>query len=428
MLPSKLRRLTIHEQTNHSDESVKINPNYVDASTQPSAYKTYPQFYRRLPLAAGNPTHEVIKATSAITLERQYRHYTAQLRVIPSAGSLYPTELYVQIRGVDGIINGLYRYEVAHNQLTLIYELIDDGLEAYVCPGYTVKGLIFLVSCVYFRSSWKYEDRSLRYAFLDGGHHLGAIAAAAYAFEHPLELVFNFDKAQLNQAMGFANQEWALGAAISGHKIPRPRREFRLPMPFVCGTDYFIPNPFIEQGYQATLAPVSPRQSLRSPTWHYDCSKFLDAIYQRRSARCFRKVAISLEEYRAILSVLSQPIATYSYEEIAIYAVVHRVTGLAPGIYRDGALLQDGDFSAKAAYLCVNQRIAGDGAVTFFLAAHPQNYQTAMQMAGVLGQRLYLASTYYDVACTGIGAYYDEETQAFLSTEKDILYALAIGR
>ena len=137
----------------------------------------------------------------------------------------------------------------------------------------------------------------------------------------------------------------------------------------------------------------SSHQPLRSPTWHYDCSKFLDAIYQRRSARCFRKAAISLAEYRAMMSALSQPIATHSQEAIAIYAVVHRVTGLAPGLYRDGELLQGGDFSAKVAYLCVNQRIAGDGAVTFFLAAHPQNYQTAMQMAGVLGQQLYLAST-----------------------------------
>ncbi len=428
MLQSKLKRLTVHEQTNHSYESVKINPNYVDASTQPSVYKAYPQFYRRYPLEAGHPTHDLIKATSAITLERQYRHYTAQLRVIPSAGGLYPTELYVQIRGVEGIINGLYHYEVAHDQLTLIYELIDDGLEAYLCPGYTVEGLIFLVSCVYFRSSWKYEDRSLRYGFLDGGHHLGAIEAAAYAFNHPLQLVFDFDKAQLNQTMGFANQEWALGAAIAGHTLPRPRREFRLPIPFVCGTDYFIPSPFMEQGYQTTLEPASPHRPLRTPEWSYDRSKFLEAIYQRRSARCFRKVAISLAEYRAILSAVTQPIATQNQEAIELYAVVHRVTGLAPGIYHGEERLQAGDFSTKTAYLCVDQRIAGDGAVTFFLAAHPHNYQMAMQIAGVLGQRLYLASTYYDVACTGIGAYYDEETQAFLGTDKDILYALAIGR
>ena len=118
MLQSKLQLPTVHAQTNHSYESVKINPNYVDAATQPSAYKTYPKFYRRYPLEKANETHELIRATSAITLERQYRHYTAQLRVIPSAGGLYPTELYVQIRGVEGIINGLYHYEVAHNQLT----------------------------------------------------------------------------------------------------------------------------------------------------------------------------------------------------------------------------------------------------------------------------------------------------------------------
>ena len=437
MLQSKLSLRTFHEQTNHSYESVNINPNYVDASTQPSVYKTYPQFYRRYALNPENQIHALIHATSAITLEKQYRNYTTRLRVNPSAGGLYPTELYVQIRGCEGIINGLYHVEVAHNQLTLIYELIDDGLEAYVCPGQTVEGLIFVVGCVYFRSSWKYEERSLRYCFLDGGHHLGAIEAAAYAFDHPFELVFDFDKARLNQALGFEHQEWVLGAAIVGDRssgaiarqsIPRPRREFRLPIPFVCGTDYFVPNSFLERGYQATLEPVSPSQPLQALEWQFDRSAFLQAIFQRRSARYFRKGSISLHEFQIVLSAVTQPVATQSRELVELYAAVFRVPGLVPGLYRGQELLKDGDFSEKAAYLCVDQRIAGDGAVTFFLVAKPQNYQTAMQVAGLLGQRLYLVSTYYDIACTGIGAYYDEETKAFLDTENDILYALAIGR
>lgn len=428
MLQSKLRLGTFHERTNHSYESVKINPNYVDSSTQPTAYKTYPKFYRRYPLQTGHPTHDLIYAASAITLEKQYRNYTAQLRVNPSAGGLYPTELYVQIRGVEDIINGLYHVEVAHKQLTLIYELIDDGLEAYLCPGYTIEGLIFVVSCVYFRSSWKYEDRSLRYCFLDGGHHLGAIEAAAYAFDTPLELVFDFDKSRLNQALGFEHQEWVLGAAIAGVSTLRDRREFRLPMPFVCGTDYFMPSAFMEQGYQATLAPASPPQPLRTPVWQYDRSAFLQTIFQRRSARYFRKGTISQEEFQTILSAVAQPVTTLSQERVELYAVVLRVTGLESGLYRGQELLQDGDFGDRAAYLCVDQRIAGEGAVTFFLTAHPENYQTAMQIAGLLGQRLYLASIYAGIACTGIGAYYDEETQAFLNTEQAVLYALAIGR
>ncbi|NEQ42957.1 MAG: hypothetical protein F6K00_05100 [Leptolyngbya sp. SIOISBB] len=55
---------------------------------------------------------------------------------------------------------------------------------------------------------------------MDNGHHLGTIAAAAYAFDYPLVRVFDFDQAQLNQAMGWANQAWVRSAAIADHMIP----------------------------------------------------------------------------------------------------------------------------------------------------------------------------------------------------------------
>ncbi|MEO1006453.1 MAG: nitroreductase family protein [Cyanobacteria bacterium J06638_38] len=78
--------------------------------------------------------------------------------------------------------------------------------------------------------------------------------------------------------------------------------------------------------------------------------------------------------------------------------------------------------------MCVNQALARDSAATLFFTANYSNYQTAMQIAGCLGQRLYLISNYLGIGCSGIGAYYDDETQQFLGTNNDILYALAIGR
>ncbi|MBE9046060.1 SagB/ThcOx family dehydrogenase, partial [Pleurocapsales cyanobacterium LEGE 10410] len=191
-----------HDATKHSPLSVMLDPNYVDASTQPAAFKTYPHFYRRFPLDENDPLHNFIRLTSAITFEKKYKYDSYQLRVNPSAGALYPTEIYVQIRGIPGLIEGIYHLEVATNSLTLIYELIDDGLESYILPNYLVKGFIFLVSCAYYRSSWKYKNRSLRYCFLDSGHHLGAIEAAANLYRRDVRVLFNFDKIALNQDLG----------------------------------------------------------------------------------------------------------------------------------------------------------------------------------------------------------------------------------
>jgi hypothetical protein len=90
-------------------------------------------------------------------------------------------------------------------------------------------------------------------------------------------------------------------------------------------------------------------------------------------------------------------------------------------------LVKAGDFSDRAGYLCINQAIARDSAITLFFGSNYKNYQTALQLAGFIGQRLYLVSQYLEIEWSGIGAYYDDETQDFLGTDRDILYAMAIG-
>lgn len=97
-----------HEATKHSAISVQIDPNYVDATTQPAAFKRYPKFFRRFPLELNNPLHRFLSLTSAITFQKQYRDGIHSLRVQPSAGALYPTEIYVQIRGINGMLDGIY--------------------------------------------------------------------------------------------------------------------------------------------------------------------------------------------------------------------------------------------------------------------------------------------------------------------------------
>ena len=426
---------TFHDGTKHSPLSVMLDPNYVDGLTQPTAFKNYPHFYRRFPLDENNPIHKFIRLTSRITFEKKYKYDSYQLRVNPSAGALYPTEIYLQIRGIKGLIDGIYHLEVASNSLTLIYELIDDGLESYILPNCLVKGFIFLVSCAYYRSSWKYKNRSLRYCFLDSGHHLGAIAGAAYLYQKEFQVRFDFDKIALNQDLGFENKEFVTASVISGEIQSKTLRKLRSPLPFVSPTDYFEVNDFIEAGYKSTV--LTDRETnlffnsnIVSQVSPFNCQpeQFLETILTRRSARSFKGRAISQPEWEQIWHCLKQPLFTVSKEEITIYLIINRVEGINSGLYRELELIKRGDFREKAKYLCVNQALARDSAVTLFLTSTYSNYQTAMQSAGWLGQRLYLISNYLAINCSGIGAYYDDETQQFLGTNQDILYALAIGR
>lgn len=416
-----------HAATKHSWRSVQMDPNYVDATTQPSPFKFYPHFFRRIPLDLEHPVHTFLHRTSAITFHKQYREGRYALRVNPSAGALYPTEVYVQLRGIPDMIDGLYHLEVASQSLTLIYELIDDGLEAYLEDDRILKGYIFLVSCVYFRSSWKYKNRSLRYCFLDAGHHLGAIEAAAYLDNQPTEILFDLDHQNLNDDLGFEPQEFVTAALVVGERKDRAIRRLRSPLPFVAGTDYFEANRFITAGYQQTLTASTPQTGISQPQFQFVKANWQQAIQTRRSARRLQPSSIDQAVFWAIWQAIMQPIATTSVEPITLYAIVHQVAGLTPGIYQGQDCLKPGLFRAQTGYLCINQAIARDSAVTFFIVADYRNYRVALQMAGLLGQRIYLAATYYGLGCSGIGAFFDDEVQTFLEIDHPVLYAIAIG-
>ena len=108
--------------------------------------------------------------------------------------------------------------------------------------------------------------------------------------------------------------------------------------------------------------------------------------------------------------------------------MVHDIEGISPGLYKGTHLIKADNFREKIGYLCINQAIARDCAVTLFFLSDYLGYQTAMQLAGFVGQRVYLFSNYWKIDCSGIGAFYDDETQSFLETNKDVLYAMAIGK
>ncbi|MGK7943955.1 MAG: SagB family peptide dehydrogenase [Microcystaceae cyanobacterium] len=419
-----------HEATKHSYLSVMIDPNYVDSSTQPTVFKHYPAFYRRFPLETDNVIDSFVHLTSCISFQKMYREGEYSLRVIPSAGALYPTEIYVQIRGRKGLIDGIYHLEVDTNSLTLIYELIDDGLEAYLFPQGMIKGVIFLISCSYFRSSWKYKNRSLRYCFLDSGHHIGAIEASGWAHQRETQVLFEFDKLALNQVLGLENKEFITACVLSGEFKDKSVKPLHSSIPFVCATDYFEANRFIEKGYQETSCDqVSSFQSIKSPDLlDYNLEHLKTSIMNRRSVRRFKEGTISQEQFREVLSFIQQPLPTHQVEELNIYYVINRVEGLTSGIYLKGQLIKEGDFTEKCKYLCVNQALARDSAVNFLITSDYHNYQTAMQWAGWLGHRLYLISQMLNLQCSGIGAYYDDETQALLETDQAVLYTLAIGQ
>ncbi len=416
-----------HQSTKHSYFSIRTHPNRLDWDNQPSQFKSYPQHFKKIQLDYSNPNHRLLILSAGITAKKSYPGVEYYLRINPSAGALFPCEIYFQARNLDGFENGIYHFEIESNSVTLLQTISSDGIESYLGLEKQQEGFIFLFSSIYYRSSWKYKNRALRYCLLDTGHLLGCVEASCYLQDRAYQIQYNFDKKRLNSIFGFKKQEFFTAAIIIGNLTEEKSEPLSMQLDFVDGTNTFESNELIEFAYAQTLEQISCDKSYIMPHFSYNKTALEDTMVKRRSAREFFKRAISKVEFEAIMENLNAPIISDCDEEVSIYCVINRVQGMQLGLYLDKQYLKEGDFQSKAGYLCLEQELGHFSAVTFFLTSNARNYQALYQKAGIIGHRLYLAANYLGIGCSGIGAYYDDEVNEFLENNHKVLYALAIG-
>jgi len=420
-----------HQETKHSYYSVRTNPNRMDWALQPSVYKLYPKQFQRIPIDKSNKWHAIVYYSAAISTTKFYPPSTYRdLRINPSAGALFPNELYFQARNVEGFEDGIYHYEVESNQAVLLHKFQEsEGIESYIEADKALQGLTFLVSSVYYRSSWKYKNRAFRYVLLDAGHLLGTIEHAAELYDEKAKVHYDIKRQKLNRLFGFSNREFFTACAHVGEVLEEELSVPEVNLPDIDASGSFEKNEMIELAYRQTSFLQHKKLEKSSPSFPYMKERLERSIMTRRSQRGFEGRAITKEEYQIIMQTLNEPILSDCDEEVEIFMVLNRVQNMPIGLYHNGELVQNSDFSKRAGYLCLEQYSLGtEGAVTFFLLSSAKNYQALYQKAGILGQRLYIASNYLNIGCSGIGAYYDDEVNAFVEHEGMVLYALAIGR
>lgn len=420
-----------HSTTKHSYNSVRTNPNRLSWEDQPTTYKNYPDSYKKVKLDLDKDEESFLYHIAGLTTKKTYPSGEYYLRINPSAGALYPNELYFQARGVEGLEDGVYHYEVSTASLTLLQSITaQEGLEPYL--GYTtaMKGYLFLVSAVYYRSSWKYKNRALRYCLLDAGHLLGSIEASALLKSEAVQIVYTIDREKLNLMFGFEEREWMLSGCSMAVPIQDQKvSAIEFSLPYVEASRSFERNALIEQAYHETMQLRECRREVNIPTFTYNTEKLRETIFARRSQRGFQGGAITKGQFNYIMEAIHQPVPSDCDEDISVYVVINRVLDMPLGLYKEGAYVKYGDFGRKAGYLCLEQySLSMEGAVAFFLTSKAKNYQALYQKAGIIGHRLYVAALYLGIGCSGIGAYYDDEVNAFVENDEMVLYALAIGK
>lgn len=134
----------------------------------------------------------------------------AGLRTAPSAGALYPLEVYVVIGDVVDLPAGVYKYNPRNHQLVRIVEgdkrskLSDAALSQEWVEEAAVD---LVISAVFERTTQKYGERGIQYVHIE----VGAVAQNIYLQAVPLNLgtvtVGAFDDDQVKEILNIPDEE-----------------------------------------------------------------------------------------------------------------------------------------------------------------------------------------------------------------------------
>ena len=131
-------------------------------------------------------------------------------RTAPSAGALYPLELYLVAGNVDNLTPGIYKYSPVKNDLTLVKEGdVRRSLAAASLGQSSVSdgAIDIVIAAVYERTKVKYGSRGEIYVHIEVGHAAQNMCLQATALGLGLVTVGAFDDAVVAKVIGMSQDE-----------------------------------------------------------------------------------------------------------------------------------------------------------------------------------------------------------------------------
>nr|MDP2192776.1 SagB/ThcOx family dehydrogenase [Rhodoferax sp.] len=523
-----------HERTKHHFHRYAAAQGYMDWATQPDPFRRYagadlirlplPKAGRPLPYwqlyasATVPPAPLSLESVSlffryalSLTAWKQVGETRWPLRANPSSGNLHPTEGYAVLPAIDGLGDTAAVYHYAPKEHALERRaLLDAKRWAELVAPFPEGSFLVGLSSVHWREAWKYGERAFRYCQHDVGHALASLRIAAAALGWRLLLLDGVSNSTLSSLLGLdrdedfaaAEREEAELLVLIASDFPMPLATESKPLTAhgagvlwqgranALSPEHSIAWPVIDEIAQATrCCESSPIQEDFSGFPSEDqlfgtpvCQGLLSAekaILGRRSAVAMdSSTAISRAVFFRMLARLiptqgqrSMPWDAIPWRpRIHLGLFVHRVDGLAPGLYalaRDPEkvetlkavmgsefgwqrvphcppglplyLLQEGDCRALASTVSCGQEIAGDGAFSLAMIADYRDslatygaafYRNLFWEAGMVGQLLYLEAEEAGIRATGIGCYFDDPVHTafgIVSREWQSFYHFTVG-
>ncbi len=131
-------------------------------------------------------------------------------RTAPSAGALYPLELYVAVGNVEDLAPGVYRYDPQQNKLSLVKKGDVRNSLALSSLGQSSvadAAIDIVIAAIYERTTVKYGSRGERYVHIEVGHAAQNICLQATALDLGLVTIGAFEDTGVAKIMGMSGDE-----------------------------------------------------------------------------------------------------------------------------------------------------------------------------------------------------------------------------
>lgn len=143
------------------------------------------------------------------------------LRTAPSAGAIYPLEIYAVVGQVEGLAPGVYHYRPRRHDLQKIRD--GDAREALARAALQQSWLadaaaVIAVAAVFERAAWKYGARAPRYVQMEAGHAGQNLLLQAEALSLGAVVVGAFDDSAVAAVLGLADDTQPLSLIPVGKK------------------------------------------------------------------------------------------------------------------------------------------------------------------------------------------------------------------
>ena len=135
------------------------------------------------------------------------------LRAAPSAGALYPLEIYIACGNVTGLSDGVYHYLPQSHALDRVIgrDVREDLYESALRqPSLRDAAAVIIIAADYNRTTRKYGERGIRYVHMEAGHASENIYLQAYTLGIGTVAIGAFDDNGITSLLGLPHNQTPL--------------------------------------------------------------------------------------------------------------------------------------------------------------------------------------------------------------------------